>query len=201
MSLSGRIQTIVLFLSVTLLLLAACSARISGEPLPFGALTPADFPLELGAGFPVAQVGDAPSARVEVGQAAPNFAFVWEDGRGADLASLRGKPVILNFWATWCGPCRAEMPEFVALHRTNPNLVVLEANTQEGLDRIRPFAEEFGMTMPVLVDEVGALRSLYGVRAMPTTLFIDAEGLIRARWAGPLTGDQLAQFVTQLQTP
>ncbi|MBI3959837.1 MAG: TlpA family protein disulfide reductase [Chloroflexi bacterium] len=193
---------IVLFLLATIVVLSACSGGAeASNTTSFSAIGPADFPSTVGGGFPIAQVADGSGGSADVGQPAPNFAFVWEDGRGADLASLRGRPVIVNFWATWCGPCRAEMPELVAMHRSNPALVVLEVNTQERLEVIRPFTEEFGMTMPVLVDEAGAVRILYGVRAMPTTLFIDAEGLISARWAGLLTGDQLAQFVTQLQTP
>jgi len=187
---------IVLLACAALFTLAACANR-AAETVTFTPLT--EFPATLGAGFPVAQVIDAPSAPVAVGQPAPNFALLWEDGRGIDLAGLQGRPVILNFWATWCGPCRAEMPELVALHQANPGLVVLEINTQETLAAIRPFAEEFGMEMPVVVDEDGALRSLYDVRAMPTTLFIDAAGLIQARWAGLLTGEQLEHFVTQLE--
>lgn len=193
---------IVFLLLVALLVLVACagSGEDSSGLAPFTALAQADFPVELGAGFPVAQLTESATGSAEIGQPAPNFAFVWADGRGAELTSLRGKPVVLNFWATWCGPCRAEMPELVALHNGDSNLVVLEVNTQETLETIRPFAEEFGMAMPVLVDESGDLRKLYGVRAMPTTLFIDAEGVIRTRWAGLLTGDQLSQFVSQIQT-
>lgn len=183
-----------------LLALAACSGgQPAGGANPFTPIPPADFPTTLGGGFPVAQVSAPAAAPVEIGQPAPNFAFVWADGRGADLAGLRGRPVVLNFWATWCAPCRAEMPELVELHRTNPAVQLLEINTQEGLDAIRPFAEAFAMTMPVLVDEAGAVRSLYGVRSMPTTLFIDSAGIVRARWAGLLTGDQLNEFVGQLQ--
>ena len=192
---------IVFLLLVALLALAACAkGDDANSAAPFSPISQADFPAALGAGFPVAQVDTASAGEAEIGQPAPNFAFVWADGRGTDLAGLRGKPVVLNFWATWCGPCRAEMPELVALHQADSAVVVLEVNTQEGMDLIRPFAEEFAMTMPVLVDESGDVRTLYGVRAMPTTLFIDAEGIIRARWAGLLTGEQLSQFVTQMQT-
>ncbi|MFZ1752962.1 MAG: redoxin domain-containing protein [Caldilineaceae bacterium] len=184
---------------VSVLVLAACVGGDSAPPLAFSPITPAEFPVALGAGFPVAQVVDASPVAVAVGQPAPNFAFVWEDGRGGDLAALQGRPVIVNFWATWCGPCRAEMPELVAMSNQNSDLVVLEVNTQETLAAIQPFAEEFGMTMPVLVDEAGAVRKLYGVRTMPTTLFIDRQGIVSARWTGLLTGDQLGQFVTQIQ--
>lgn len=181
---------------VAVFVLAGCAA---GDAPDFVPLASADFPTTLGAGFPVAQVADKGKRSVEVRESAPNFAFVWADGRGADLFSLRGRPVVINFWATWCGPCRAEMPDLVALHQTSPDLVVLEVNAQEPIDLIRPFAQEFGMTMPVLVDEAGAVRSLYGVRNMPTTLFIDAAGVIVARWAGVLSQDQLGRFVAQIQ--
>jgi len=192
---------ILVWLLAILFALAGCSA---GETPDFVPIAPADFPKSLGGGFPVARVVAKVDDPAEVGKSAPNFAFVWADGRGADLVSLRGRPVVINFWATWCAPCRAEMPEFVALHQTNPDLtnpdlVVLEINTQESLDIIRPFAQEFGMTMPVLVDEVGVVRSLYGVRNMPTTLFVDAAGVIHARWAGLLTGERLDEFVAQIQ--
>lgn len=187
-----------MLLVIALLVLAACGSE-SATNANFTTLHPADFPAGLGGGFPTAAVTDASPGPVEVGQPAPNFAFVWEDGAGADLASLRGRPVVINFWATWCGPCRAEMPELVALHNSDPEVIVLEINTQESLDVIRPFAEEYGMTMPVVVDEAGAVRTLYGVRNMPTTLFIDGEGIIRARWAGLLTGEQLGGFVAEIQ--
>lgn len=196
----GHRAHIFLLLAAALFVVAACAGKGADSPDPFTAIAQTDFPVALGAGFPVAQVAKNAVGPAEIGQPAPNFAFVWADGRGADLASLRGKPVVLNFWATWCGPCRAEMPEFVALYRSDPSVVVLEVNTQETLEAIRPFAEEFGMGMPVLVDESGAVRTIYGVRSMPTTLFIDAEGAIRARWAGLLTGDQLGHFVSQIQT-
>lgn len=186
----------ILFLLAVVMALVGCSARETSDFVP---LAPTDFPTTLGGGFPEARVAAKTNDPVEVGKPAPNFAFVWEDGRGADLVSLRGRPVVINFWATWCGPCRAEMPEFVELHQTNSELVVLEINTQESLDLIRPFAQEFGMTMPVVVDETGVVRSLYNVRNMPTTLFVNAQGLLSARWVGLLTAELLDEFVAQIQ--
>lgn len=190
---------IVFLLLIAVTVLAACAGGDERTVPSFSLIAPEEFPTALGAGFPMVQVKDASTVSVEVGQTAPNFAFVWEDGQGADLASLQGRPVIVNFWATWCGPCRAEMPELVAMHNVASDLVVLEVNTQESLAAVQPFAQEFGMTMPVLLDEAGALRKLYGVRSMPTTLFINRQGIVTARWAGLLTGDQLSQFVTQIK--
>ena len=148
----------------------------------------------------VSLVCGAPAlAGSDVSGPAPDFTLPAQAANAVQLSKLRGQVVMINFWATWCGPCRAEMPDLVALHQTSPDLVVLEVNAQEPIDLSRPFAQEFGMTMPVLVDEAGAVRSLYGVRNMPTTLFIDAAGVIVARWAGVLSQDQLGRFVAQIQ--
>ena len=191
------VQTLLFLLALVFSACAAPSADSSSSeefvPTPLEA-----FPEELGAGFPVA-------ARVEeggadVGDTAPNFAFFLEDGRGADLASLQGKPVVLNFWATWCGPCRAEMPELVALHEGDPDVVVLEVNVGEDLTAVEEFAAEFGMNMAVVLDQEDTLRRAYGVRNMPTTVFIRADGTIGARWPGTLVGEQLSDFVEQIRT-
>ena len=190
-----------LTISSTILLitiaLSACLPAAPSESAPsdFNATPLEEFPAELGSGFPVAD-------RVEegdtgVGDPAPNFAFILADGRGADLASLRGKPVVLNFWATWCGPCRAEMPDLVALHEGNADVVVLEVNVREELAAIEDFAAEFGMMMPVVLDQEGEIGRAYGVRNMPTTVFIKADGTIGARWPGFLAGEQLTEFVAQ----
>ncbi|RME64173.1 MAG: TlpA family protein disulfide reductase [Caldilineae bacterium] len=195
----GMRQLSIVTLLIMGLFLAACTPPAEAQPSAggFSTINLADFPQELGAGFPTAQVMEN-TATADVGEEAPNFAFVLADGRGQELEGLRGKVVVINFWATWCGPCRAEMPELVALHRSNANVVVLEVNVQESLDAIRPFAEEFAMTMPVIVDEDGDVRKLYGVRNLPTTVFVQPDGKIGARWAGLLTGDQLELFVQQM---
>ena len=187
----------ILFVALTL---AAClpAAPEDSPPVGFVATPLEEFPDELGSGFPIADNVD--EGNTEVGEPAPNFAFFLPDGRGADLASLRGKPVVLNFWATWCGPCRAEMPDLVALHGGNADVVVLEVNVREELDAIEKFAAEFGMMMPVVQDQEGAIGRAYGVRNMPTTVFIKADGTIGARWPGLLAGEQLLDFVAQISS-
>ena len=185
-----------------LLLLSACSAG----PAPSAALaageaiTLAALPAGVGRGFPTAQIDrtDQQAAGFQQGQAAPNFHLVLADGRHLSLQDLRGQPVLLNFWATWCGPCRLEMPEIVNLAATNSELVVLAINVQESLEQIQPFAEEFEMTLPIVRDTDGDLRNLYEVRGMPTSVFIDREGKIFTIWAGLLTMDLLQEIVADL---
>ena len=185
---------------VIAVLVTACAAAAPGDSAPEGfKATPLEqFPAELGKGFPIADLVEEGSP--SVGETAPNFAFFLADGRGADLASLQGQPVVLNFWATWCGPCRAEMPDLVALHEGDPDLVVLEVNVGEELSAVEAFATEFGMKMTVVLDEEDLIRRAYGVRNMPTTVFVKADGTIGARWSGFLAGEQLNDFVKQIRT-
>lgn len=182
---------------VVLVLSACAGAPPGGSPPDEFTPTPLEqFPDELGSGFPVADRVQEGSA--SVGDTAPNFAFFLADGRGADLASLQGKPVVLNFWATWCGPCRAEMPDLVALHEGDPDLVVLEVNVGEDLAAVEEFAAEFGMNMTVVLDQEDSIRRAFEVRNMPTTVFVRADGTIGARWSGFLAGEQLNDFVEEI---
>lgn len=159
-----------------------------------------DFPQGIGRGFPLValdQIQEGPTT-LAVGETAPDFQLVLDDGRYLHLADLAGRPVLVNFWATWCGPCRLEMPEIVAEANRNEDLVVLAVNVQEELERLSPFAEDFQMTLPVLRDEDGDLRDRYGVRGMPTTVFIDREGIVTRAWTGLLTPSALQEFVAEI---
>ena len=152
-----RLSVPTIWLMFALTLSACASVSPGGGPPDEFVPTPLEqFPDELGSGFPVAE--RVQEGSVDIGATAPNFAFFLADGRGADLASLQGKPVVLNFWATWCGPCRAEMPELVALHEGDPDLVVLEVNVGEELAAVEKFAAEFGMKMTVVLDPEDSIR-------------------------------------------
>ncbi len=165
------------------------------------AITLAALPDGVGRGFPIAQIDESDQGDVglQEGQFAPNFHLVLEDGRHLSLQSLRGQPVLLNFWATWCGPCRLEMPEIVSVATANAELVVLAINVQETIDQIQPFAEEFQMTLLVVRDTDGALRNRYEVRGMPTSVFIDREGKISTIWTGILTGKVLEDLLSEVK--
>ncbi len=176
--------------------LAACSssngnssksASGSGPQL----ITLADMPDGIGRGYPTAVVEQgAQSGAFHVGDTAPNFWLQLEDGRYVRLSDLKGKPVVINFWATWCPPCRAEMPEFVKA-AADEDLIVLAVNDGEDRKAVEEFAAAFGMTMPVVLDSDSMLSERYLVQGLPTTYFVDSEGKLSSLAVGQLTPESL----------
>jgi cytochrome c biogenesis protein CcmG/thiol:disulfide interchange protein DsbE len=128
-----------------------------------------------------------------VGRPAPPFALR-EVGTGntINLAQLRGRPVILNFWATWCGPCYEEHPTLVANARSlQPNVQFLGVVFQDTEDKIQKFLRERGDAYPTVVDDAGKTAIAYGVGGVPETFFLDRDGVIRAKFVGPLNTELL----------
>ena len=117
----------------------------------------------------------------EIGKLAPDFELSSLDGKVVSLSDFRGKPVFLNFWATWCGPCRFEMPFIQKMYEglSNEGLVVLAVNVQENPATVKEFVESFGLTFPVLLDTNSEVRLAYNIRGIPTTFFIDKNGIIQ----------------------
>lgn len=177
-------------------ILVACGGGHAGAELDVAKKVALDaFPTGLGRGYPSAQLiaGNRRDPALQSGAPAPDFALVLEDGRHLSLSDLQGRPVVLNFWATWCGPCRLEMPELMRMAVDDPDLVLLAVNVQETLDAVAPFADDFAMTIPVVLDSEGRLKERYAVRGMPTTYFIDREGAIAGIYSGPLTPPALRE--------
>lgn len=195
-----------LVMGLTLMLLAGCGAGAQNttgddaEAAP--SITLQELPEGLGRGFPMVDLAGVDNAEtgLDQGDLAPNFQLVLDDGRQLSLHDLAGRPVLINFWATWCGPCRMEMPDIVELSEDDGELVVLAVNVMENQDAISAFVEEFQMSMPVVLDSDGDLRQLYEVRHMPTSVFIDRDGRIATIWAGFLTPDKMEEFVTPLSS-
>ena len=133
---------------------------------------------------------------------APDFTLTALDGGNMQLSTLRGKPVILNFWATWCPPCRAEMPELEALWQRyrDDGLLLIGVDQGENAATVEQFARGVvGTTFPLLLDTNQAVGRAYGVRALPTTVFIDAEGRIQdVRIGGPMNRAMLMDSVNKI---
>lgn len=117
----------------------------------------------------------------------PEFSGHTTDGQTVSLVSLRGKVILLNFWATWCLECRPEMPMFEQLHRefVAQGLSVIGINAREGTATIQKYAKELGLTFPLVLDPKGEINAAYGVIGLPTTFLIGRDGRAVALAVGP----------------
>jgi peroxiredoxin len=129
-----------------------------------------------------------------VGHPAPDFTLTGLDGQTFTLSELRGKPVVLNFWATWCPPCRAEMPELqAASERLQGEVAIIGVNQGENAQQVAAFVQPLGFTFPMPLDAKTDVSRAYLVRNLPTTFFIDRDGIVRYSQIGPLTEATLVQ--------
>ncbi len=134
-----------------------------------------------------------------VGHPAPDFSLTTLSGEPFTLSGLRGTPVVLNFWATWCPPCRAELPELQgANERLAGQVAIIGVNQAEAPADVSRFVAGLGLTFPVPLDVDAATSRLYAVRSLPTTFFIDRQGIIRHIQIGPVTEATLAQMVRMI---
>jgi thiol-disulfide isomerase/thioredoxin len=129
-----------------------------------------------------------------LGYLAPDFTLLSLDGQAITLSELRGKPVLLNFWATWCPPCRAEMPALQKFHEQyGDQVTLLGINWAEDPETVRRFLERYDITYPNVLDRQGKAFVLYRLTGIPTTFFLDEERIIRGVWLGPLKTDSIAE--------
>lgn len=133
------------------------------------------------------------STSLKVGDAAPDFVLQTLDGTAMRLTDFKGKPILLSFGATWCPDCRVEAPLLEDLHKANPELIVLLVDIKEDREAVQQFAEQFELTHPILLDRDGSVSTLYQVFAIPTELFVDAKGIIRAKIIEKVTPELLAE--------
>jgi thiol-disulfide isomerase/thioredoxin len=151
------------------------------------------------------QTGESTDTGIEnvgpqVGKTAPGFHYTGTDGESISLSDLRGKAVMLNFWATWCGPCNLEMPLIEKLSEEDrPDIEMLTVNVGESASKVSEFMSEKGYSFPVLLDTAGQIGSMYQVRAIPTTFFIDSKGIIRNIKTGAFLDEaELKQSVDEI---
>jgi len=135
----------------------------------------------------------------EIGSPAPDFVLEDLSGNPVKLSDLRGRLVVLNFWATWCTPCRTEMPEFQEIYQRNEqDLVVLGINLEESPSDIQDFVSPLNITYPILLDKEGLVSRLYKVIQLPNTYFIDRQGILRIRHIGFLSSDQFQEYLDRV---
>ena len=137
------------------------------------------------------------------GTPAPAFTLRTLDGDTARLSDHTGHPILINFWATWCKPCRGEMPLLIEAHHAHQEeglaILAIDLTDQEGSTRdIRKFHTEFQMPFPVLLDQKGKVRKLYALRGVPTSIFVGPDGVVRAVNQGPVDSAALRQYLTEI---
>jgi thiol-disulfide isomerase/thioredoxin len=123
---------------------------------------------------------------LSIGSKAPDFELYDLDGDVHKLSEYKGSPVFLNFWATWCGPCRGEMPHLEDVYEEwkDDGLTFFAVNIGESSTDVVSFLDYFGFTMPVLLDSAKTVSRRYGVSGIPTTYFIDEDGIIQNKVVG-----------------
>lgn len=141
------------------------------------------------------------SPGTDIGRTPPDFLLQTVDGSELRFSDLRGKPLLVNFWASWCTPCRQEMPDIVRAAEAyrDRGLVIVAVNLQENAGQVREFADEFGMDFPIPIDRSGQVAGAWRiggpVEGIPSSYFIDDGGVVRARRFGPMTAAMIDEDV------
>ncbi|MDF2789440.1 MAG: alkyl hydroperoxide reductase [Neobacillus sp.] len=136
---------------------------------------------------------------LKVGAKAPDFELKTLAGDTVKLSDFKGKKVMLNFWATWCPPCKAEMPAMEEFHKeAGDDVVILAVNIDPHLD-VKAFVDENGITFPIPLDAEDKVNETYQVLSIPTTYFIDTKGNIGNKYIGAMNLDAMKQYTKELK--
>lgn len=133
------------------------------------------------------------------GSKAPDFELMTLDGEKMSLSDLNGKKVIVNFWATWCPPCRAEMPDMQKIQDDYQEEVVIAAvnltSSEKSVNTVRKFIKELDLSFPVLLDEKGKINKKYEVMSYPTSYIVDENGLIESKFPGAMSYERMEELL------
>ena len=145
------------------------------------------------------------SGSAEEFEPAPDFTVYDKDGNTIKLSDMTGTPVVLNFWASWCSPCKAEMPEFDEIAKEYAGkvafmMVDLTDGVQETQEKAQAFIDSMGYTFPVYFDKDSDAAYKYGIQSIPTTIFIDANGNLIAGATGAIDGETLRYGISMIYT-
>jgi cytochrome c biogenesis protein CcmG/thiol:disulfide interchange protein DsbE len=153
-----------------------------------------------GAAAPTASVSADTTPAPLPDRPAPDFTLSALDGTSVTLSTIKGKVALINVWATWCPPCRAEMPTIQATYGQyrDQGFIVLAVNLQEDQRTVAAFMGEYQLTFPALLDLDGAVSQVYRAYALPSSFFVDRKGIIRAVYRGPMPRAVIAGTVEQL---
>lgn len=139
------------------------------------------------------------------GEMAPDFELTTLAGKPVKLSDYKGKKVILNFWATWCPPCRAEMPDMQKYYEEqaegeNVEILAVNLTTEDkGMDAINAFVAEFSLTFPVPMDTEGSIGKVYQAATIPTSYMIDTEGRVQNKIVGPMNEQMMEDFIANME--
>ena len=136
---------------------------------------------------------------ISKGNLAPDFEGTVLDGGHISLEDYRGQIVVLNTFASWCGPCLIETPHLVEVANENPDVQFLGLNEKESPDTVDSYQVEFSVPYPLILNENGDLTKIYPLRGLPTTWFIDEDGVIRYIHAGPMTQGMLEKIISDMR--
>ena len=150
--------------------------------------------------IPLVNAGVELTPEPALGHPAPDFVLATLAGEQFVLHERQGTPVVLNFWATWCGPCRRELPALQAANeRYAGEVEIVGVDQGEEAAIVRRYVDELGLTFTVPVDSDLTVGSRYNIRGLPTTFFIDADGIIRRIWTGEMNSITLAEGIAEIK--
>lgn len=134
----------------------------------------------------------------EEGKRAPDFTVQTIEGKEVKLSDYRGKKVFLNFWTTWCPPCKEEMPQMQYFYQNKPkNVEILAVNIEENKERVHDFVKEYRLTFPILVDKDGEISKMYDVYTIPTTFVLNENGTIHQKVVGPMDEQMMNSLIKE----